>query len=74
MGLAKITVGANAKQNSSLSHYNKVKPLGSTEDPLSFDISTQLAVGLKTIAFNYLLMNCNIVQLKISLLFYIITV
>lgn len=73
MGLAKLTVGANAKQNSSLSHYNKVKPLGSTEDPLSFDIS-QLAVSLKTMAFNYLLMNCNIVQLKISLLFYIITV
>lgn len=62
--MARLTVGANAKQNRSLSHHNNPKPSGFTEDPLSHEIFTQLAASLKTMAFNYLLMNCNIVQFK----------
>lgn len=49
-----LNMGTNTKQNSSLSQCNYPQPLGFTEDPLSLDISTQLAVSLKTMAFNYL--------------------
>lgn len=49
-----LNMGTNTKQNNWLSQCNNPQPLGFTEDPLSRDISTQLAVSLKTMAFNYL--------------------
>ena len=54
MAHVRLNMGTSAKQNSSLSLCNNPQPLGCTEDPLSLDISTQLAVSLKTMAFNYL--------------------
>lgn len=47
-----VNVGAKTKQNRRLSLYNNPQPLGLTENPLSLDISTHLAVSLKTMAFN----------------------
>lgn len=51
LAYVRLNAGAKAKQNSSLSLYNNLWPLGFTEDPLSLDISAHLAVSLMTMAF-----------------------